>query len=130
MDIHISDRTIYEGDKPIGEVLADGTVKMARGHHTKRAAAEELLSRGGQPAGTEQPPTAPYGAQGDPATGFVDSPLETKGSLGKPPAGDPTMGDKDPAVIVWWFKHRPKEARERYKDRNFAGKEQYFPTKP
>lgn len=130
MNIRIEDSTIYEGDKAIGEILADGTPKLARGHHTKRQAIEELLAgRSWEAAGQpEESRETPNGVQGEPATGSVSVPHETKGSLASPPQGSPQAGDKDPDVIAWWFKHRPDEARERYKNRSFAGKERYFPN--
>lgn len=35
------------------------------------------------------------------------------------PEAEPSMGDKTPAVIAWWFKHHPTEAAARYANRKF-----------
>lgn len=44
----------------------------------------------------------------------------------KPPVGAPGMGDKDPAVVAWWFENRPEQARKRYAQSKFPGREKYF----
>lgn len=42
------------------------------------------------------------------------------------PPCDPTMGDKTPAVIAWWFKYNPETAAKRYSGRRFEGSEKYL----
>lgn len=36
------------------------------------------------------------------------------------PPSDPRSGDKTPEVVAWWFKHHPKEAAEKYRNRKFT----------
>ena len=39
-----------------------------------------------------------------------DAPVKTA----HPPKGDPRMGDKDPAVMAWYEKHRPEIYKKKY----------------
>lgn len=34
-----------------------------------------------------------------------------------PIAGSPQSGDKDPAVVAWWFKNHPEQAKNKYAGR-------------
>lgn len=48
-------------------------------------------------------------------------PTEAPKPSGKSPTcpikSDPTMGDKDPAIVSWWFENYPEIAARKYKDR-------------
>lgn len=41
------------------------------------------------------------------------------------PEGSSEMGDKDPAVVLWWFTHHPEQATKRYGHRRGKNLELY-----
>ena len=48
-----------------------------------------------------------------------ENPVESSeivASVGVPPCppSDPNLGMKTPAVVAWWFKHHPEQAKARY----------------
>jgi len=91
--------TILADGKDVGSYI-DGELSLKRGHHGKR---EEILAwlRGGDEAPVEPDEEAPE-------------------SIPECPKGTPDMGDKDPAVVAWWFKYKPEEAVEKYQGRKFV----------
>lgn len=47
----------------------------------------------------------------------TEAPKPSGKSTTCPIKSDPTMGDKDPAIVAWWFENFPEIAARKYKDR-------------
>lgn len=104
------DDTILMDGKAVG-YIEDGVLKMTRGNAPKRAEVEAFL------AGEAEEPVEAEDAE------------ESKPEISaepEPPKGNPTMGDKDPEVIAWWFRNRPDEAAKRYADRKGTNLDPYL----
>lgn len=95
-----------EGVK-LGIIDINGSLRMAKGQTEHREAVEAFLAESGDKLPDELPEEPP-------------APLAKPESIPPCPTGSPDAGDKDPAVIRWWFTHHPAEAAKRYQGRRFA----------
>ncbi len=113
-----------EGEK-IGFLRPDGKIQMTPGNAEHRAALETFLKiDAAQPVNTPLPQPDPLPApkkeKKAPSSSKLSAPRSELSSIPPCPPEDPYAGDKTPAVIAWYFKYKPDEAAEKYKNRKFT----------
>lgn len=127
----------WEGDVRLAFINEQGTLQATRGNADRKPDIAAFIDwhdahdRKEEPvvsaetisiAPIEEISEVPDGGQGEPDTGVLPHagegdadlvPHETKDSESKP-VGSPELGEKDPAVISWHFKHDRKAAEKKY----------------
>jgi hypothetical protein len=115
-----ADKNFFLDGEKIGFFRPDGKLQMTPGNTEHRAALEAFIK--GEAAAPEplpQPEPLPAPA---PKSNKEPRTKNQELATGIPPCPpmDPAAGDKTPAVIAWWFKYKPAEAAEKYKNRKFT----------
>lgn len=124
MNIHREADEIFADGVKVAYIHNDGTLRMTRGNSDKRQAVEEWMS---QPEDESEESSV---VLGDDATEDAPMPevppvLVAAPNTPEPPKGCPTMGDKDPKVIAWYYKNKPEEAAKRYAGRKGTNLQPY-----
>lgn len=122
---------IFEGETKLAFTNATGSLQFTRGNAERREEVEAWIKRHEAHAKDDAP------GQPQPVTECeaevieetvrdktvekaLERPVDPRiNPIICPIAGSPQFGDKDPAVVAWWFKNHPEQAKNKYAGRRF-----------
>lgn len=124
----------WEGDDKLAFINETGNLQSTRGNADRKHEITDFIDWHAAHDPAEPISDGPDGGQGEPDTGGLPqaeggeadfAPHETKDAgIDEvtpvcPVAEDPSLGDKTPAIVAWWFKNHPKIAEKKYTGRRY-----------